>query len=114
VRNVLACAAVFATTLAACGNSNLAQVQRPTRPMYVCLLGSHPCEHRFNAALLISLRLDAANALAERHGYSVRRVAPLPLPRREKLTAEEQFNRIDVECAEEAEDCLVKRIVSQG
>ncbi len=119
-RNVwkaMACVLVTASILTACGKSDLADVKRPTRPIFICVLGfaaDRSCQHRFNASQLISLRLDGANALAERHGYSVRRVAPLPLPRHEKLIADEEFNRIDVECAEAAEDCLVKRIVSQG
>jgi hypothetical protein len=103
--------------VAGCGKDGIALVKRPVLPIFLCRLTfdhhpNPPCRHRFDAGQLISLRLSAANHLAAAHGYSIRRVAPLT--RGEALTADLQLDRIDVECAEAAEDCIVVRIVEQG
>jgi hypothetical protein len=116
-RTWIAALLCVALACAGCGKDGIAVVKRPVLPLYLCWRTfkphpSRPCQHRFDAGQLVSLRLDAASSLAAAHGYSVRRIAPLA--RGESLTADLQLHRIDVECAEASEDCIVVRIVEQG
>lgn len=115
-RSGVAVLLALAAAVVGCGKGEFAVVKRPVLPISLCWIGSggktgRPCEHPFDAGQLISLRLDAAERLAKRHDYTLRVIAP---PANQFLTLDLGYGRIDVECAEVAENCIVTRIVEQG
>jgi hypothetical protein len=107
--------ATLALSLTSCGKSNLVAVRRPVKPIWVCVLrlgAKQGCDHRFNAALLVGMKLPGAQRLAGHNGYVLRRVAPLRGD--EALTADERFNRLDVETDAPNEDSTIIRYADQG
>jgi hypothetical protein len=108
-------ALVVALALAGCGKSDIVAVKQPLLPIYVCSgLGyrSQRCAQKFNAGLLIGLRLSRAERLAKTHGYVVQREAPVAGGFMSGLMY--LSNRIDVECNDTSRDCVVVRIIGKG
>jgi hypothetical protein len=102
-------------SLAACGKSNLVAVRRPVKPIWVCTVRferKQACDHRFNAALLVGMKLPGAQRVAQRDGYVVRRVAPLA--EYEGLLLDYDTRRLDVETDAVSNDSTVVRFVGQG
>jgi hypothetical protein len=108
--------AALVLAVAGCGKSNIVAVRRPVLPIYYCLgrdehAGEH-CRGEFNAALLIGLTLAKASSLAKSHGYVVRREAPVRGWFFDDLV--NSSNRIDVECNDASDNCVVVRIIGTG
>jgi hypothetical protein len=105
--------AVF--VLAGCGKSGIVAVRRPLEEIRVCDNLSNSewgCRHEFDAGSLVAMSLPAARELAHRHGYIVRRVAPLA--RKEAVPTGLKKDRIDVETNAPRSDSMVVRFVGKG
>jgi hypothetical protein len=116
VRSALRTCALLAvgSVLAACGSTTLA-IDRPSRPIWVCLLSTprrEGCRDRFDARRLLGLSLPAAQRIARRRGYSVRRVKPLGP--KEAVTMDLRYGRLDIETNAPTESSTVIRFVEQG
>jgi hypothetical protein len=101
--------------LVGCGKRDVVAVRRPVKPIWVCLQRFPPqrgCTHRFDAGLLVGLKLEAAGRLATVHGYKVERVAPLADG--EYLILDFEPGRLDVETDGTSENANVVRFAGQG
>jgi hypothetical protein len=107
---------VLGLPLASCGKSDIVAVRRPVEEIRVCddslTRAEWGCRDEFNAGLLIGMRLPDAKRLAAKHGYVVRRAAPLQ--KREALTMDFLTDRIEVETDAPSEDSTVVRFIDKG
>jgi hypothetical protein len=111
-RAALATLAILA--LAGCGKSNIVAVRRPVVPFYICVQHSAglSCPGKFDVGRLIGLTLAEAERLAERHHYTVRRIAAPG--DHGALERDFESNRLDVECSSPSPNAIVVRFVEIG
>jgi hypothetical protein len=91
-------------------------IDRPSRPIYLCI-HIRPHRHkrnclRFDARRLLGLNLVAAAKLARQYGYTLRRERPLA--QHECLTMDYDTGRIDVETDAPNVTSTVIRIIQRG
>jgi hypothetical protein len=97
-----------------CGKADVAIVKRPLLPIEVCenVPGKYGCRHEIDAGKLIGLSLAQAERFAAKHGFVVRRLAPIRA--NELPTMDLQPNRLDVECDGLSPGSIVTRFVQRG
>ena len=110
----LALLVVACSLVAACRKGDIAAVQRPVVPIWVCKEGSPeegPCEDRFDVGRLIALDRTHAERIAGDQGYEIRCAAGVG-PK--ELAMDYSTRRLDVECRGDPGDPIVVRFIRRG